>query len=291
MVGNIDHLLVTRFNLPSKGNESLIRAREGWLRDRIALFERYCLPSVEAQTNKNFSWLVYFDPASPSWLLDRVKEHERGRAYHPVFREEVTPAELVVDASDVIGGTRRAGMMTTNLDNDDGIAADFVERLQAAADPSRRQALYLADGLIRRGDSLFVRVDVHNAFCSVAEPWDSPMTCWADWHNLLPVHMPATVLRGAPGWLQVIHDSNVSNRVRGRLTDPSLHRATFAGLIDDMPVPSRTALVKDATVSQVARGAREGARATVKAVLSATGGKDGLDRAKAVWTSLRHVAR
>jgi len=47
MAGGADHVLLTRFNLPSKGFEGMITAKEGWLTDRIALFEFYCLPSAE----------------------------------------------------------------------------------------------------------------------------------------------------------------------------------------------------------------------------------------------------
>ncbi len=45
-ITRVDHVLLTRFNLPTPGVEGLIRAREGWLQDRIELFELYCAPSV-----------------------------------------------------------------------------------------------------------------------------------------------------------------------------------------------------------------------------------------------------
>ena len=44
MADDIDHVLLTRFNLPSAGAEAAIRNRKGWLEHRIVLFERYCLP-------------------------------------------------------------------------------------------------------------------------------------------------------------------------------------------------------------------------------------------------------
>ncbi|MCU1424755.1 MAG: hypothetical protein JWM51_1046, partial [Microbacteriaceae bacterium] len=75
MSAEADHVLLTRFNLPSAGVESLIRAQEGWLRTRVELFERYCVPSVLAQTSSSYRWLIYFDPESPQWLKDRVEVH------------------------------------------------------------------------------------------------------------------------------------------------------------------------------------------------------------------------
>ena len=60
-----EHYLITRFNLKNpkwkftKNNELLLN--DQWMDERMALFADFCLPSVVAQTNKNFKWLLYFD--------------------------------------------------------------------------------------------------------------------------------------------------------------------------------------------------------------------------------------
>lgn len=287
MSSGLDHVLLTRFNLPSKGHESLVRAQENWLKDRVGLFERYCLPSVVAQTCRDFSWIIYFDPQSPPWLLDWVQGQQRQGSFRPLFREEVGPQDLLDDIATVVGPRSGGALVTTNLDNDDSLAADFVSRVQAVAPLGGRTVVYLADGLIRRGDVLYRRVDPHNAFCSVRETWDRPVTCWADWHNLLPELMSAAVVRGTPGWLQVVHGANVSNRVRGRRTHPSAHRPNFPGLLEDLPDPTVRQLVADVLVLVPARAGREGGRAAAKAVLSKVAGKRGLDRAKLMLSSVR----
>lgn len=288
MKPSLDHVLLTRFNLPSKGHESMVRAQENWLRNRVALFERYCLPSVLAQTSRNFSWIIYCDPQSPEWLLEWVRDHERRGSFTARFREEVAGEDLIGDILAVVGDDHGADLLTTNLDNDDGLAADFVERLQGAGRRGERTAIYIGDGLIRHGDALlYERVDNHNAFCSVRESWDAPVTCWIDWHNLLPARMPAVVLRGGPGWLQVVHGANVSNRVHGRLASPGRHRAAFHGLLDDLPEPGARQIVREALWSAPARVLREGGRATAKVTISAIAGRRGLDRAKVVWTLAR----
>ena len=58
-----------------------------------------------------------------------------------------------------------------------------------------------------------------------------PLTCWSDWHNQLGRHMDVVEVEGEPGWLQVIHGANVSNRVRGTMTDPARYRALFPGTV------------------------------------------------------------
>lgn len=283
---DLDHVLLTRFNLPSKGYESLVRARDNWLEDRVGLFERYCLPSVMAQTSRHFSWLVYVDPQSPRWLLDRLRGHELRRCFVLCLREEVATSDVLEDARRVTGG-RGPRLVTTNLDNDDCLAAEFLHRIQDSAPQGGRSAVYIADGLVRRRELLYRRVDRYNAFCSVIEPWGDAVTCWADWHNLLPDRMPAVVLRGEPGWLQVVHGANVSNRVRGRRTLPTRFRDVFPGVLDDVPDPSRRQLADDLLLGVPGRAVREGCRAAGKVVLTRLAGRQGLDRIKQAWTSAR----
>ncbi len=282
MPPEIDHVILTRFNLPSAGPEGLVRARPNWLRERIALFEKYTIPSVVAQTERNFSWIVYFDPDSPEWLKERIVGH--GRAYTPLFRAEVSPGVLVEDLARLTGG-RGERLITSNLDNDDGIALDFVARIQAVADDRPQVAVFLTKGLIKSAGRLYSRTDRHNAFCSVVETWTAPRTCWSEWHNLLATTMPVVELAGQPGWLQVVHGSNVSNRVRGRRISAHGLPDLFGTLLDDVSDVDgagtfRTRFLVDRYLAGPLRSARDLARGAVKGVLLRVLGKSGLDRAK-----------
>ncbi|MGW9402489.1 glycosyltransferase [Arthrobacter sp. NPDC055585] len=285
-----DHFLITRFNLPTPGPESLIRAREGWLRERSSLFERYCLPSVAAQSNTRFKWLIYFDPESPAWLRERIREWSADGLFTPVYRTSVERPELLSDLRSLVPDPA-AELMTTNLDNDDGVATDFVERLQHAAAQTRsRTALYLPRGLILAGTGLFARRDRTNAFCSVAEPWPDAVTCWADWHTLLGRSMPVREVPGPPGWLQVVHGGNVSNRVRGVRVSPAAHRQRFPGLLTGARPPGAAERVRELVLDTPRRALGSGVRAAAKAVLLRAAGKEGLDRVKERIASLRGAA-
>ena len=282
-----DHVILTRFNLPSVGVESLIRAHDGWLRARVELFEHYCLPSVRAQSDLDFSWIIYFDPESPAWLMEWIDTQRDEGIFHPVFRASVSTPQLLSDIGELIG-TPRSWLMTTNLDNDDAIALDFVARLHAIAPPTERTAVYLSNGLIASQDDLYLRTDRHNAFCSVIEPWDRPVTCWADWHNRLSLQMSARSIGGPPAWLQVIHGSNVSNRVRGRLVSPAAYRGLFGNLLAEAPAPGRSKIARDRIVTGPARFTRETVRATAKWGAVRLFGTSGLDRIK---LRLAHASR
>lgn len=276
----LDHIVLTRFNLPSSGFEQSVRTRDGWLESRVVLFERFCLRSVEAQVQRDFSWIVYFDPESPDWLKERIRAWQEAGILHPFFRPSVDPQQLIGDLR-AVSGQRHTRLLTTNLDNDDALAADFTARVQHLAWlATHATALYLAHGLIASEGRLYRRSDSVNAFCSVVAPWADPQTCWADWHNLLGRKMPVRVEEGPPAWLQVVHGRNVSNRVHGALTSPSRYTGLFPGLFDAMPEPNVVARTRDAVLGRPGRLVREAARGVVKRVIVAVAGRAALERVR-----------
>jgi len=288
----VGHVLLTRFNLPSPGVEQLIRARDGWLRERVELFERYCLPSVLGQTEKRFSWIVYFDEQSPQWLKEWARAHAVANAFTPIYRTEVPCDVLLADIRATAHGDEK-WLLTTNLDNDDGLAIDFVERVRAAAlAANERSAIYLTRGLIRGPAGLFLREDRDNAFCSVVESSEEAVTCWADWHNRLSMTMPTIQIGGEPAWLQVVHGSNVSNRVRGRLVTPNPYRHLFGRGLSDSATPIRSTLLRDRVIGAPMRRIRDATRGGIKSVAITVLGKSGLDRAKSAVAFARrsHVS-
>ncbi len=115
-VPRLSHLLLTRFNLPPPGLESLVRAQDGWLRARWELFTRFTAPSVPSQTERNFQWITFFDTESPQWLLDEIANRRKRGIYPALFRTSVGPAELIEDIRSVVPAAS-ARLVTTNLDN------------------------------------------------------------------------------------------------------------------------------------------------------------------------------
>ncbi|MBK4348510.1 glycosyltransferase [Lacisediminihabitans changchengi] len=287
---DIDHVILTRFNLPTPGPESMVRAQDGWLRTRVVLFEKYCVPSVLSQSTRDFTWIIYFDPESPDWLKEIVERYSAEGAFVPVFRASVSNTELLDDIRRITGA-HGTTLITTNLDNDDGLAVDFIERLQSAPRVTPSAALYLTHGLIKSPAGLFIRTDRHNAFCSVRETWDDPKTCWIDWHDLLPKHFAVQEIVGAPAWLQVVHGTNVSNRVHGSLVDATSFRASFPGLLDDVEPPHRAQLLRDRLIASPARAIATGTRLSGKRLIRAVLGKEGLNRVKGVVAGLRGGTR
>ena len=129
----------TRFNIVLKGNiERVDKAGSAtgtndWLARRFDLFERVCLPSLMAQTDGDFHWLVFFSDRTPEPFLTRINDlHQRFPAFIPCFladgemqvrryRQEVKKLLTLEDTH----------IITARIDNDDAFHITYVERLRA----------------------------------------------------------------------------------------------------------------------------------------------------------------
>jgi hypothetical protein len=133
-------------------------------------------------------------------------------------------------------------------------------------------------GLIRSDNVLYLHRYPRNAFNSVRVDWSEARTCWSEWHTDFDKLMPVTEIGGAPGWLQVVHGSNVSNRVKGRRTSPDPHLSSYGALLDGVSAPRRREAARDLLIARPSRFVRESGRALAKRAVLTTLGKDGIDR-------------
>ncbi|MBK7720970.1 MAG: hypothetical protein IPI32_01740 [Austwickia sp.] len=252
------HVFLTRFNLPTTKIENSIYSPT-WLTDRYQLFRRFTVPSVRAQTASDVHWIIYLDPESPSWLKEAMAELEQEGLVTPNYGGKVG-GEYVLEHLRTLLGRDEGPVITSNLDNDDGLAVDFAQRLRVAPVRGAESALYITQGLIHCDRRIYLRRDPENAFVAVRSDLSALTTCWSEWHNRLHTLMPVVTVDGPPGWLQVVHGRNVSNRVRGRLVDPQAYRQGFPGLLDDIDPVSVGEQAHDLLVRQPARGVRDAVR-------------------------------
>ena len=70
------HFILTRMNVGVHNGHTVVgdKVHPGeWLERRLQIFERYCLPSIEAQTDRDFTWVLSFDGQTPSSFRDRIE--------------------------------------------------------------------------------------------------------------------------------------------------------------------------------------------------------------------------
>jgi hypothetical protein len=118
-------------------------------------------------------------------------------------------------------------LLTTRLDSDDLVSSDFVARLQGAVAGSQPpQVFNFTNGFVIHKRSVYLLRHASNAFTSLLEPvTDHPNTIFTGRHTDLADRWPIEQIDGDPGWAQLIHGGNVSNRPRGlRLSEVDLSR-------------------------------------------------------------------
>jgi hypothetical protein len=79
MNNSYQHFILTRFNIKlwSKDKNGQSTQTEEWLKQRFDLFETYCLPSIQKQTQKNFKWIVLFDADTPAFYKEKIAKYQK----------------------------------------------------------------------------------------------------------------------------------------------------------------------------------------------------------------------
>lgn len=218
-----DHYLMTRFNLRNpqwevtKNNETLLT--EAWMEDRMWLFENFCFPSVVAQTNKNFTWLLYFDLTTPEKYQARINELVKDHANIEVFYIEGMPA-FYPEIKKLI--ERRSAdkpyLITSRIDNDDTIHKDFINEVQKQFDSQDYRVIDIIEGYslqIKPTVMLGKKEHIFNPFISLIEKNDNPQTVWFNDHNIWKKETRVTQITNKRLWIAIIHEKNKVNNFNG----------------------------------------------------------------------------
>jgi hypothetical protein len=209
----VDHFILTRFNVRSFYHDH--EPTDAWLADRLELFRQYCLPSVAAQTDRRFRWLVFLDSKSPAWFRTEI-EKSAADVFEPVYVDGAFDADSV--STIVAGFVSAPTVVTSRLDNDDAIAKDFVEVVRNACRGQDFEFVNLVNGAQLAERRVYLRPYTKNPFSSLVERPEgrAPRTVFMEHHYLIDKHGPIRNVRtDHPMWLQVIHGGNVLNEVVG----------------------------------------------------------------------------
>jgi len=229
---DILHVILTRFNLPSEGREKKIRQSPGWLENRFELFEKFCLPSIQNQSNQRFKWFIYFDQNTPEPFRSRALNIEKAYSNITLFwvaalrLKDINEQILSLKVHDT------SRVLTTRLDNDDALNKHFIATLQDQAifstedSVTARKAIILnfTRGLVLCEKRVYSYSDTSNAFTSLLEPLSEDLqTIWRRQHNQLSLVGKIVQIEKPDMWMQIVHGNNVSNRIRGyRILNRSL---------------------------------------------------------------------
>lgn len=221
-VGPVRHFIITRFNLramdPTPSSAKMIDA--AYLSQRLELFERFCLPTVRSQTEQDFKWLVLFADETPDSVKAQVAAYGADwpnfvPVYLPRGASSVGPLVVApyLDASPQT-------LVTTRLDNDDGLARDYIAKVRRHAVTNERLVLQFPMGYVWHKDRIYLDRQEHNAFTTLVEPLPQGNasefnTIYKGSHSDIERLGRLVDIDAEPSWLQVIHGSNVENYRRG----------------------------------------------------------------------------
>ena len=203
------HIIQTRFMQHQPNLLSLGQAR-------LELFTTFCLPSLEAQLNKNFIWIIRTDPQLHPTLRDKLIKSLRGKPNFILLGSNYNPEGFgrqnsdsygeflredshkdVSDTAQILSGnitlvqqafmkSNNGGiLLETRLDADDGLHRDFVKTVQS-------EARHLAES----GEELW------RIWC---------INYNVEWHPLDPFPMDAGLKnrKGDEGFLVMYSDPNI----------------------------------------------------------------------------------
>jgi Putative rhamnosyl transferase len=222
----LNHLLLTRFNLPiNYARRPGQHGDRAWLEHRWALFQEYCIPSVLGQTNHDFIWIIFCWDGTPEWYRARLDGLTKSDVRVEVaYLSTSTSGEHLPRLATQRGFDLGPYLLTTRLDNDDAIATSYMETVRYAAQRERRRGSELPRVLntpvgyqLSRGKP-YLRVDTKGPFVSMlerAETGRDLSTILAVSHRELAHVFSSRQVWTLPSWLQVLHGENLANELLG----------------------------------------------------------------------------
>lgn len=220
----INHYIITRFNIKLHDqmvNNELekinVATDEEYLKYRFSIFEKYTIPSIESQTNKNFTWIVLFSEDTPESYKERIRDiKEKLKNFCPIM----------VDSSEVINSKlarkfkfERTGILVTSrLDNDDALSVDYVEAIQNnILNNGKTELLIFPDGIqYDMNRRIMTRYNFKNNHFStlVCDEPDKFRTILGYNHMDIVNYFEVRFLfREEPMWLEIVHGGNIINRM------------------------------------------------------------------------------
>ena len=226
------HFLLTRFNVPIDAmmtrqlDKIDVSKDEGYLNARFAIFEKITVPSVAHQTDQNFVWVVLLSEQTPETYRERMNRvRELCPACRPVYVKSSVTSDDVIQ--NIIHESTMDLCVTTRMDNDDALALNYMASVHDFIDMhpnDESYALIYENGIqydMHRGGATTWYHFETNHFSTFVEKADKPVhTAIGINHMEIKEHMKVFLIDNTdPMWLEVIHDTNVTNRMHFKYDD------------------------------------------------------------------------
>lgn len=216
------HYVITRFNLRRKGwdtarNGSVVLTEE-WLANRFILFEKFCFTSMQNQTHKNFTWLVFFDIDTPEKYRQKAMKYNLSFPNFQPFFINGMP-EFLSSIQNEIRKNTCAYTISSRLDNDDCVSKNFINEIQLNFEKQDFLVLDFPDGYtlqINPSIKIGKRKQLFNPFISIIEKSEQAKSVWQrEAHSSWKREKNLKRINDKRIWMSVIHFENKKNKYEG----------------------------------------------------------------------------
>lgn len=242
------HYIITSFNLPrsnrldKNGNPTMTPE---YMDKRFQLFERFCFPSIYAQTNQNFTWLILFSDKTEEVYRKKIAAYcERLPNLIPLFLDDAFALRWRdFIAYYIMNDLKEPYGITTRLDNDDALNITYVERVQKLVTEKKLEKAFLAFpyGLrySTRHKIAFKSEPIpFNHYISLVLPNDNnfKLVFFCDHTKLEETGYQVVVdWEEKMMWLEVVHSTNAVNKINPEdFFHPVLRRKKLSEFRPDM---------------------------------------------------------
>lgn len=185
-----------------------------WLKERIALFRTYCVPSVQGQTCQAFRWFILCDEHTPQGfreqLRDCLKELPQAELRFCGFRTDLNDLYREIGQEAAEGKT----LVSTRLDNDDMLARTYVEQVQTYVEqhPDWRGVISFREGIqyFKQQEWAYRIGWLNNHFLTFVEDAEGARTCIGLDHTQIPADSIQCIEEEGM-WCEIVHGSNICN--------------------------------------------------------------------------------
>lgn len=219
------HYLVTRFNVPVENWDKDKAGRptldEPWMTHRLWLFRKYCVPTIIDQTSHNFQWIIYCDTNTSFIKKTQIEESVRS-VPGTLIRLVTHHAAMMSDLRELISGSSTPFVITTRLDNDDGLGENLIQNIQDHFKEADKLVLNPTDGIIYDiNEKVMTRMrnSKRNHYTSLIEKnktAEELLTVLGFPHDNPPPGVVIENIAGDRAWLKIIHEKNIKSQLKGK---------------------------------------------------------------------------
>lgn len=219
-------ILITEFNWGTnpKGIE------DDYLEGRFEIFSKYTFPSINAQTDNDFYWILLLNSQTPQQFRDKLEEYQKKStmnmilAYIDCTNSQPKIPDIIKNYVDI----KTRYVLTCRCDNDDMLAKEYISCMKENARPINNLFLDFIRGynLNNTDKSINTYKCRSNHFIGYIDDLNKNdlQTVFKGQHAFIREQgwIRRIDNKSYPLWCEIIHDTNIINWVQGETANQKM---------------------------------------------------------------------